>query len=364
MNPAGRGGFIPNRGGSMGPRGRGGPMVVRGDRGRGRGMYNNMGGRGGSMNQAGGSFRGRGTGRGFNRGGGSFNQGYSYGSQSQGQQYHQPHHQYQNQYHQNQYHHQNQYGYNNSFRGRGRGRGFYQSSHGSHHDGGSVASARDGGSVVSTSFPSGKKDENRRTLTDFKIVGLTIPELGWSWGATPDGIDGNVKTESGDSVATAAEAEGAAGDSASTAMKPESSMAAVPPPPSRLRIYFHTPVSPDDSHLISGSYGSASAVRTGKRKKVESDDGDYDEERGGRPPPNGSGFAADGRESASVVSEADWLMQAIGDEEGDGDGGENLHVSEVDNYLEGEADDYGEHPFSTGQATVMDAPSRATRSFN
>jgi 20S proteasome subunit alpha 6 len=39
---------------------------------------------------------------------------------------------------------------------------------------------------MSLSFGSvGKKDENRRTLMEFKIVGLEICDLGWTWGALP-----------------------------------------------------------------------------------------------------------------------------------------------------------------------------------
>ena len=38
---------------------------------------------------------------------------------------------------------------------------------------------------MSGSSGGGKKDENRRNLTDFKIVGLEIRDLSWSWCVIP-----------------------------------------------------------------------------------------------------------------------------------------------------------------------------------
>ena len=80
--------------------------------------------------------------------------------------------------------HHHQQGMNPSYRGRGQG---HPHTHtygrgGRHDSSSSVFSSRDGG-MVSSSFvssmgsSSGKKDENRRTLTDFKIVGLEIRDL-------------------------------------------------------------------------------------------------------------------------------------------------------------------------------------------
>ncbi|KAI0643740.1 hypothetical protein C8Q79DRAFT_976511 [Trametes meyenii] len=369
----GRGGHNGGRGGgNMNQRGRGGPMNMNrgGVRGRGGGSYNNMGGRGGSIQQ--GSFRGHGSTRGGfnnrdNRRGGSFvNQGYS----------HNQHQQQQNNYG----HHQN---HSTSFRGRGQ----YHSNRGGRHDGGGSVSGRDSVSTTSASFSSGKKDENKRTLTDFKIIGLKIPELDWSWGVTPETAPAAVKEEPvavtvlSDVPAAVPPSEGATpapAESTSTGTDVASVAAAVAavaasgpaldavgvkdiaallgPPPSRVRIYFHTPVTPDDAHPISSqSYASASAnARKGKRKKLEDDDGDYEEGRGAPPPPpHASGIDSSGdyegmgRDSvapsvAETASEGDWLMAAIGEEEGDGDGGENLHVSEVEQYLDnGDAGDFG-----------------------
>jgi len=250
---------------------------------------------------------------------------------------------------------------------------------------------------------SGKKDENRRTLTDFKIIGLEMRELGWNWGILPlpspptplvkdedasQSQDASVKREETEvevlpptaddekkigEVVASAEADNiaAGGSNAETGPAIESKPTNIttevpiptakdapattaPSPPSRIRIYFHTPVSADDSHPISlnatssflglGSSDSVSTTRKGKRKKLEEDDDDADMEgegRGKRPPPMGSGVTgvgggesqisdntsveidAPGRGSvapsvAETTSEADWLMAAIVQDEADG----------------------------------------------
>ena len=114
----------------------------------------------------------------------------------------------------------------------------------------------------------------------------------------------------------------------------------IPPPPSRMRIYFHSPVTPDDCRPIpnGASFPMAGSDETGsrrgKRKKLEDDDGDLEEGRARPPPPGGSrterSMSADRLERASAApsvepsvtetaSEGDWLMAAIGEDEGDGD---------------------------------------------
>jgi len=98
------------------------------------------------------------------------------------------------------------------------------------------------------------------------------------------------------------------------------------PPPSRMRIYFHTPVTADDSrpvpHSSSFTLGSTPTdSRRGKRKKLEEDDAEEDVRV---PPPPPQMTIGDDRSSiaasvapsvAETTSEADWLMAAIEGEE-------------------------------------------------
>lgn len=308
----GRGGAVMggNRGGLTGQRG-----------GRGGGVFmGNGSGRGGGAGQQN-ALRGHGSRGGFGkdfhnrRGGGSFNAGHQ--------------------------HHQN----NATFRGRGQG---HASTRASRQDGSTSFGNRDASQFAS----SGKKDENRRTLTDFKIVGLEMPELGWSWGVLPSPIKAEEKEvaaslldpspevkdeEMGtDKLAgvgtpkseTAPVAEAA--DVKTDASQEQSSSST--PPPSRIRIYFHTPVSPDDSHPIphNSSYTAPPDTRKGKRKKLEDDDGDAEEGRERPPPPrssqmddnvsvdmDGVGRGSAAPSLAETASEGDWLMAAIAEDEGD-----------------------------------------------
>ncbi|KAH9912704.1 uncharacterized protein B0H18DRAFT_1052608 [Fomitopsis serialis] len=344
-----------------------------------------MGGSRGGFNPGRGGNNQGGRGR-DNRRGGSFNGGGSFHQQGHQQGYQQqPHHHQQQQQHHHQ-HHQNSYSNNGSFRGRNQG--FTHSTRGARHDA-HATHGRDNASVTSTGFSSGKKEENRRTLTDFKVVGLEISELSWSWSvAKSDAADAPVKTEdvpisisstagagaqsTGDSpvktepvAATPdAPATGAAsgsgdvsGPSQASAIKSEPT-AILPPPPSRVRIYFHTPVTADDSHLISSNapYAQPSTSRKGKRKKLEDDDGDLEDGRGPPPPaPHSSEMghehdvaSVDGTETAfgrdsvapsveETASEGDWLMAAIGGEEGEGEG----RAMKMATNAEGEYDNSG-----------------------
>ncbi|TCD70481.1 hypothetical protein EIP91_003242 [Steccherinum ochraceum] len=364
---AARGGsFSGGRGNGMGNRGgRGGAMGMnRGGRGRG-GMYNNSGGRGG-MNQGGGSFRGHGSNRGFgnrdNRRGGSFTaggQGFSHQQQSQPQQ-----------------HPQGGSG-NSSYRGRNQSFGHSNR----RHESGAPHGPRDAGS---TANGSGKKDENRRTLTDFKILALEIRDIGWSWGLLPltksevkqEPVGSQLPSSSEDTSSEAtAEADAPAvppadevpgvSTTSPDSVPPASAVSvksevvtagvSMPPPPSRIRIYFHTPATADDTHPItpqsSFTVGSSeSSVRKGKRKKLD-DDGDLEDGRGPPPPPPGVDHDAaslsasvdyDGSETLagrdsvapSVTSEGDWLMAAINDDLADGEG-EDEDTLNVDEHLRG-----------------------------
>ena len=382
----GRGGLPSGRGGSVGgARGggvRGSSMVgARGSMsGRGRGGSGYMGGGGGGGGRGGGGsggpLRGHGSrgnfGKDFQnrRGGGSFTSGGGgYGHQ------------------------------NSSFRNRGQTHG----GRGGRHDGGggTTFGAKDG--QMSSSFSSvGKKDENRRTLTDFKIVGLEIHELGWSWGNLPLAVpiksevsEENTGDVSADSQATVKEeamddealkleeaipqpeettlnsdSSVAVGDppivqeviSVDTVTQPFAEVIALTPPPSRMRIYFHTPVTADDSHPIphnssSFSFGvTPSDSRKGKRKKLEDDDGDLEEGRARPPPPQmGSGMSDDHSSVAASVaetaSEADWLMAAIveGEEAAEAEG--ELHpTGELDDDEDGLANQITESHEHDGTA--------------
>ena len=340
-----------NRGGLSGGRGRGGSFVGGG------------GGRGGSGGLSNGPPRGHGSRNNFGggnnrRGGGSFT-----GSGGAG------------------YSHQG----GSSFRGRNQGH--MSSNRSNRPDGGSGSTfgSREG---TMSSF-GGKKDENRRTLTDFKIVGLAIPDLSWTWGIVPslslvkaEGIAISVDEQEASSAVVKEEevldngssvhavASSSIAKETQTEVKAEvpvqsAEMADAKPlqdtmsnsrvssetasPPSRIRIYFHTPVTADDSRPIphNSSYGDVpSDSRKGKRKKLEDDDGDLEERRAPPPPPQMGGTINDDQLSvtasvAETASEGDWLMAAIveGEEEGGGATGDlpseddedsdQLHVSEI-----------------------------------
>lgn len=149
----------------------------------------------------------------------------------------------------------------------------------------------------------GKRDENRRTLTDFKIIGLTIPDLSWTWGVIPslsDPSKDEIKLEPSDSksigegleknedskdaeladvIGTRAETKVDASSEVDMADASSQPADLSPPPPSRIRIYFHTPATADDLRPIphNPSYGEVPTdSRKGKRKKIEDDDVDLE----------------------------------------------------------------------------------------
>lgn len=306
-------------------------------------------------------------------------------------------------------------GYNHqggSFRGRG---GHTGSNRTSRHDGGSNIGSRDG--QASSSFVSaGKKDENRRTLTDFKIVGLEIRDLSWTWGVLPqvtikpkqeelDGgaeileatakdelMDEDVETKTENAGENPIQTDPSADQQSDTldtigldvgSSNPErqktntqdhvplvsdppvqeAAQSTVPlaltetgaytPPPSRIRIYFHTPVTADDARPIphnSSSFSfsaTPSDSRKGKRKKLADDDGDLEEERTRPPPPQMTGINDDRSSVASVapsaaetVSEADWLMAAIVEGGEDADADVDLVGDDVGNDAEEDAEQW------------------------
>lgn len=307
-----------------------------------------------------------------------------------------------------------------SFRGRNQGQsGATRGNRGDVGNGPSFAS-REG--TQNSSF-GGKKDENRRTLTDFKIIGLAISDLGWTWGAIPsspmktedqidsvdvvgasnasvkeEGMDDNVPLPSSSSAVldkledmkeeNSHVVQSGDADMTEVAQVVESvpgahvslESSASQPPPSRIRIYFHTPVTADDSRPIphNSSYGEVPTdTRKGKRKKLEDDDGDMDERRVPPPPPQMGSSVADDRSSvdpsvaasvAETASEADWLMAAIveGEEEAEtadalsrlqDEDEEHSHISpdvkEPEHVLSLDGDDHVDHDHSQdGDETV------------
>ena len=153
---------------------------------------------------------------------------------------------------------------------------------------------------------------------------------------------GPEKTAAGvDTAAAAASEEPHKGDSSAV-------LAGLAQPPCRMRLYFHSPVTPEDARPIPAGAGMVFApedggARKGKRKKLEDDDGD-DERRAPPPPPGGmhdrdrtAEMIDRGSVAPSVAettSEGDWLMAAIGedadaDADADGETDGELHVSEA-----------------------------------
>lgn len=183
-----------------------------------------------------------------------------------------------------------------------------------------------------------KKDEPKRTVTDFNLVGLEIQDLHWSWGLLAEHPN-IVKPETEDSVPLDVVS------SADAAVKIELSEAepigvTAVAPSSRVCIYFHTAVTAEDAvpipHASALPVDSSLTLKKGKRKRAD------DEEEGGDlnyPEPSVDGDAAStsgvpdevGRGSAapSVTETAsdsgDWLMAAIGEDDGDGDASDSEH---------------------------------------
>lgn len=282
--------------------------------------------------------------------------------------------------------------------GSARGRGQSHANRGGRHDGGGFGTRE--GSMASSFSSVGKKDENKRTLTDFRIVGLEIQELSWSWGVLPSSARkvpvkdeaedapesepatetethiGDVPIPEGDGTAVRPpEGDPSGGEHAekvedgddadsvttepnvpsSSQKQPSSSGSLFPEPnepPSRIRIYFHTPVTAEDarpnthSHPAIASSFTSSDSRKGKRKKLEDDDPDIEDGRAHRPPP--PPHSADDRESAAgstadtAVSEQDWLMAAIVEGQDEHENVDDQDVGSqqlVENALESQDDD-------------------------
>ena len=223
-------------------------------------------------------------------------------------------------------------------------------------------------------------------MTDFKLIAIEIKQLGWSWGVVPsqqnDGLpdDSNHKS-TGPSKAEADEKVSSGKDPAqspsdteqddsSANMKAEPSelnllpakpdlglppaphtgdAPVVPSPPSRIRIYFHTPVTPKDSMPIphasavpfdlSALVTSQGSPRKGKRKRTDDEEevdaenctshtsaAHQDDAVSVTAHPDQDGFRGSVAPSVGEsTSEGDWLMAAIGEGINEGDGPDVLH---------------------------------------
>lgn len=248
---------------------------------------------------------------------------------------------------------------------RGRGTGFSHSSH-----------VREGGNskfniAAIDKDRSGKKEESRQTLTDFRIAGLEIECLDWKWGSCSTGhdskdhtdeskkdeadtsalvlADGVEEIEFGSAIKKATEQ---ASKEESSATEPQStnesdmngvtqavdSGPAVPAmtSPPRIRIYFNTPVSFEDFQSKDSATGLPSLNRA-KRKMSEEAEGekgprtrtklnpspdveddhiesrkktvDGEKDRGSAAP--SVDISATASVSGRTDDERDWLMEAI-----------------------------------------------------
>lgn len=351
------------RGAAMNRSGRGGNMGLnRGmgmNRGRGGSMHGSAGRGGSGHSGGGGSMRGhqsrdRGSFNNFNRRGGSFSMN---GPQ----------------------HHQNNLSTRSGHGGRMHaGHGGRSGRSDGYHSNRGLANASNTGSGSGL----GKREENRRTLTDFKIVGLEIRSLGWHWGYIPPDSDPvkpkdeeNVKREEDSTQEpgnVAEEAQDDPGDSAKPIEKDTQSahLTSNGATAARMRIYFHTPPSADDARPIAQT-SSVSDVRKGKRKKVDDDEGDLED--GMRPPPHpplSNGHESTDRNpidalhppepaehdsslergsvapSVAETASEDWLMAAIADGDADAEGEMDIYEqTQVEGEVEVPEDD-GE-PYST-----------------
>ena len=258
--------------------------------------------------------------------------------------------------------------------GRGRGSGHTHSNHAR-----DVGMARFNAPNAGEKERSGKKEEVRQTLTDFRIVGLEFETLQWRWGSctSSDSVDDDSKVAEpvgtelnaaiGDSLlpltdgveeiefGSAVKVTGASTTSEtpvpppkiqSTSKSPSDesptnlgSLLPGPPPPSppRIRIYFNTPASLDDSQPKVANGASTVSANRAKRKLSEEE-----EEEGRRrrtklnPTSEAEEVSFDGQSKVGEVEkdrdsvapsvdmsatasvsgrtedEGDWLMEAIG----------------------------------------------------
>ncbi|KAF8520061.1 hypothetical protein JB92DRAFT_2896025 [Gautieria morchelliformis] len=290
--------------------------------------------------------------------------------------------------------------------GRSRGSGFAHANHS--RDGG--AARFNGPSTLADKERSSKKEEVRQTLTDFRIVGLEIESLKWTWGScissrnvdsskAAEPVKNGTETTTGDSQLDLTdgveeiEFGSAIQETADASVAPEvpvlppqvqplsktpgepskDSRSPLPGPPApsppRIRIYFNTPASLDDTQPkpVNG-VSNVSANRAKRKLSVEEEEEGRrrrtklnptsEAEEALRDTPSKTGEVEKDRDSvapsvdmsatASVSGrtedESDWLMEAIGrDAEATEDQDESTHQSTdhdraVDVEVEGDPD--------------------------
>ncbi|KAF8592466.1 hypothetical protein K439DRAFT_13551 [Ramaria rubella] len=206
---------------------------------------------------------------------------------------------------------------------RGRGSGYAHTNHA--RDGGGIAKFNAPGSLTEKDR-SGKKEEIRQTLTDFRIIGLEIESLDWRWGScnitssdtkdednskVPQPTKGDTEAVDDDSKLTLtdgveeivfgsaikdtekgcdteevpeplAKTDSMAG-TASEELGKDSHTPAGPPPPSppRIRIYFNTPPSLEESQPKNTTNGTLS-TNSNRAKRKMSEEEEEEEEEGRR----------------------------------------------------------------------------------
>lgn len=181
-------------------------------------------------------------------------------------------------------------------------------------------------SSASTASKDGaRKEENRRSLTDFKLIGLQIEELGWSWGICNSSVAESSEDPEKSSDATQVKEEDQDMDlDENKVLAPSNGAPALASEPrSRVRVYFHFP----EDHLAATSAPEASSGLTrGKRKKTDDDDDEVNE-RNIRPRQSSAapsvdmasvdeqsaiaGTSDNGRDGTQETEDNDWLMAAI-----------------------------------------------------
>jgi 20S proteasome subunit alpha 6 len=241
---------------------------------------------------------------------------------------------------------------------------------------GSSGATRDSGSSSS------KKEDLKRVVTDFRIVGVEIPELRWSWGVLSRSSKAEpqerplderpAKMEADDSVPAVESNAPSVGDADMAAkvdagdsiapiqLKSEAidfvpeAMSSAVDVPSLFQIHFETSgtAAAAASHAALHADSSTSS-RKGKRKRADVEEDDFTH-------PVDSGADGDAASLAGVVDTdglgrgsvapsvtetasegGDWLMAAIGEDEGDGeasnaDEAEHRETNDGQQYQHGE----------------------------